>query len=257
MAGERAVLFATDPPYAINYTGGSHPATLANRAIANRDKDWSAIYRDADVQGIGQEFYESFIGLACAIAIEDNAAWYCWHASTRAAMVEQAWAAHGAFVHQQIIWAKSRPVLTYSLFMWQHEPCHMGWRKPHKPPGQAHAAADFVSTLWTVANSEAESRDHPTCKPVQLFAVPMQVHTQPGELCYEPFSGSGTQIMAAETLSRRCYAMEIQPVFVDVAVERWQAFTGQTAILDGDGRSFAEVAEARGVPASDAVVAAP
>jgi DNA modification methylase len=64
---------------------------------------------------------------------------------------------------------------------------------------------------------------------VEIFARPMRVHTGPGEICYEPFSGSGTQIIAAAKLSRRCYAMEIEPVFVDVAVERWQSFTGQKA----------------------------
>lgn len=249
MAGERAMLFATDPPYAVGYQGGSHPATAANRAKANRDKNWSAIYRDADINDIGLEFYETFIRIACAEAIEQTAAWYCWHASVRAAMVEQAWEANGAFIHQQIIWAKSRAVLTYSLFMWQHEPCHFGWRRSYKPPGNVHSdGVDFTSTLWVVPNNQVESKDHPTCKPVKLFSVPMQIHTQAGELCYEPFSGSGTQIMAAETMNRRCYAMEIQPVFVDVAVLRWQAFTGKEVVLDGDGRTFDQIAAERQSP---------
>jgi hypothetical protein len=92
------------------------------------------------------------------------------------------------------------------FFMWQHEPCHFGWRKSHRPRGNVHnGGSDFPSTLWVVPNNEAESKDHPTCKPVKLFAVSMQIHTRAGELCYEPSSGSGTQIMAAETLSRRCY----------------------------------------------------
>ena len=73
----------------------------------------------------------------------------------------------------------------------------------------------------------------------------MRQHVPRGGLCYEPFSGSGSQIMAGEANGRRVYAMEISPAYVDVAVERWQAETGRAAVLDGDGRSFAEVREER------------
>jgi DNA modification methylase len=73
----------------------------------------------------------------------------------------------------------------------------------------------------------------------------MRQHVERGGLCYEPFSGSGSQIMAGEANGRRVYAMEISPAYVDVAVERWQAETGRAAILDGDGRTFAEVKDER------------
>ena len=71
---------------------------------------------------------------------------------------------------------------------------------------------------------------HPTQKPVELFMRPIEYHTDIGDICYEPFLGSGTQIIAAEKLSRICCAMEKEPSFVDVAVMRWEAFTGQKAI---------------------------
>ena len=82
----------------------------------------------------------------------------------------------------------------------------------------------------------------------------MRQHVPRGGLCYEPFSGSGSQIMAGEANGRRVYAMEISPAYVDVAVERWQAETGRAAVLEGDGRSFAEVREERhgASPAADA-----
>ena len=73
---------------------------------------------------------------------------------------------------------------------------------------------------------------HPTQKPVELYRRPIGYHTKPGELIYEPFSGSGTAIIAAEMTGRRCYALELSPAFVDVAIERWQRFTGQTALLE-------------------------
>ena len=66
----------------------------------------------------------------------------------------------------------------------------------------------------------------------------------PGQPVYEPFSGSGTTLIAAETTGRVCLAVELDPAYVDVAVQRWQAFTGRTASLDDDGRSFAEIAAA-------------
>ena len=77
-------------------------------------------------------------------------------------------------------------------------------------------------------------------------AVPIVNNSSPGQAVYEPFAGSGTTIIAAEMEGRVCYAVELSPAYVDVAVQRWQAFTGQAAVLDGDGASFAEIAATRG-----------
>jgi DNA modification methylase len=71
--------------------------------------------------------------------------------------------------------------------------------------------------------------EHPTQKPVEIFARPIRKHTKPGAICFEPFSGSGSQMIACEQTGRRCYAMELEPVFVEVAVRRWEAFTGKKA----------------------------
>ena len=87
---------------------------------------------------------------------------------------------------------------------------------------------------------------HPTQKPVELFAIPIRNHTKPGEVCYEPFSGSGSQIIAGETLGRKVRAIEIEPKCVDVALRRWERFTMREARLEGGG-TFAEVARERGV----------
>jgi DNA modification methylase len=120
-------------------------------------------------------------------------------------MLEQVWRRYGAFVHQQIIWVKDRPVLTRSWYMWQHEPCFFGWRQGHKPP---RVADDFASTVWQVPTIRpGVSTDHPTMKPVELFTIPIRQHTEPGDLCYEPFSGSGSQHVAAEQEGRVCFGM--------------------------------------------------
>jgi len=233
MNGERAVLFATDPPYAVGYTGGSHPQSWGNKGAANRNKDWSGEYleaKSADIrnsEGSGIELYRGFVNTAIKHAIERNAAWYCWHASRRQMMLESVWNGAGAFVHQQIIWVKTRPVLTYSLYLWQHEPCLFGWIRGEKPKTfraeTGKRAGEFPSTIWAIPSSEVETDAHPTSKPCKLFALPMEMHTERGEICYEPFSGSGSQLVAAQQLGRRCFAIEKSPPFVAVALERMAA----------------------------------
>ena len=229
MGGKKAVLFATDPPYLVDYDGTNHPSK--KNSAKDKNKDWSETYGATwDDSSQGPEFYEGFIGTAIEHAIEENAAWYCWHASRRQAMVEKVWEKFGAFVHQQIIWVKDRGILTRSWYLWRHEPCFFGWRKGRKPP---RAAGDYLNTVWempTVALGEAT--EHPTMKPVEVFSIPMRQHTRRGEICYEPFCGSGTQIIAAERLGRKCFAMEIEPRYVDVAVKRWELFTGGKAGLE-------------------------
>ena len=92
---------------------------------------------------------------------------------------------------------------------------------------------------------EVAATVHGTQKPVEAMRRPMLNNSSPGQAVYEPFSGSGTSIIAAETCGRSCLAMELDPAYVDVAVLRWQAFTGGIATLDGDGRGFAEIAAER------------
>lgn len=227
MNGERAVLFATDPPYLVDYTGLNHPQNWGP-GKKNKSKDWSDTYHDWDKAEAGEGLYDGFIAMAIEHAIVPNAAWYCWHASRKQSHLGAVWEKHGAFVHQQIIWFKTRAILTYSLYLWAHEPCFFGWIKGQKP---ARHSDEHPKTVWEIPSSEVESSEHPTSKPIELFAIPMRMHTQPGDLCYEPFCGSGSQLIAAERLKRRCYAMEREPNYGEVIVRRWEAETGQQAVL--------------------------
>ena len=227
--GERAILFATDPPYLVDYDGTNHPHKW-NKPDAN--KDWSEEYGtkwDESKSETSGALYEGFIRTAIDIAIDQRAAWYCWHAGVRSGMVQEAWEKAGAFVHQQIIWVKNRPILTHGWYMWRHEPCFFGWIRGFKPARQRN---EFPHSVWELDTVAAGAKtDHPTSKPVRLFEIPLEQHTAEGDLCYEPFSGSGSQLIAAERLGRRCYAMEIEPRYVDVAVRRWEEFTGKKAVL--------------------------
>jgi DNA modification methylase len=239
MGGERAVMMSSDPPYLVDYTGENHP-TSAARKNAGKDKtankNWDA-YKDPETS---VAFFSDFIRVALENALVANPACYQWHASRRQRLVEDAWVANGLLWHQQIIWVKSRPILTRSHFMWQHEPAAYGWPEG-RPPALRPPVSGECSTVWNIAQNTDEQHDgcddkveHPTQKPVAIFERPISYHTRAGDIVYEPFSGSGSQIIAAERLGRRCFAMELAPEFVDVAVERWSRFTGKKAVRSGD-----------------------
>ncbi|MFM9996708.1 MAG: site-specific DNA-methyltransferase [Phycisphaerales bacterium] len=245
MQGQRAVLCASDPPYLVGYDGTNHPGSKCG----TKNKNWSATYGVTwDDAESNPQLYERFLGVAVAEAIQRNAALYIWHASRRQAMLEAAMVKAGAFVHCQIIWTKNRPVLTRTWYAWQHEPCLMGWIKGHKPPRRPRRNGEPVpSTVWkldTIPNGP-ERPDHPTPKPLELFAIPMRQHTRAGEICYEPIAGSGTQIISAQRLKRRCFALEVSPVYCDVIVRRFIAFAGRDAVAPALARRYANAKAAR------------
>jgi DNA modification methylase len=220
MAGVRAPLMPTDPPYLVNYQGGNHPQSWHNRAEV-KDTHW-----DDYQEGDGVAFFADFLRVALAEALTPNPALYQFHASSRQALVEAAWQANGLLVHQQLIWVKSRAVLTHSHYLWQHEPCFYGWvqgKQPsRKPPSHA-------TTVWSIDQQGESQGLHPTQKPVELIRRMVEAHTRPGEAVYEPFAGSGTALVACEQLGRSCYALEVSPAFCDVVVQRWEELTGKQA----------------------------
>ncbi|MDH5528347.1 MAG: DNA modification methylase [Nitrospirota bacterium] len=236
MAGEKPALFSTDPPYIIEYTGADRP---------REGKDWSDVYREIDIkdaEGFLRGVFENGLRVC-----RENAAWYCWHAHKRAALIERIWTDLGVLNHQQIVWVKPIATMTYSCYPWKHEPCLMGWRQGHKPPHKGDNTHQ-VTSVWSLDWEGAPrpiGNEHPTQKPLEVFAIPMRQHTDPGDICYEPFSGSGSQLIAGERLHRKVRAMEISPVFVDVAIRRWQEATGKEAVLDGDGKTYDAVAAER------------
>ena len=227
MAGERAVAMITDPPYLVNYQGGAHPASEANKGAATKDKQWDH-YVDHEHS---VEFYVDFLRTALECALSKDAAVYQCFAIMRTEVIWQAWREVGLLPHQVLIWLKSRSVLTYSHYLWNFEPLMYGWREGHMPAAKPPADAKAVWEIGSAIEDGAGSI-HPTMKPVELIRRPIGYHTAPGDLIYEPFSGSGTALIAAEMTRRRCYAMELSPAFVDVAVARWQRFSGQTAVCE-------------------------
>ncbi len=246
MNGKKASLFATDPPYSIDYTGDDRPKT---------GKDWSDTFHDIDVDK-AKKFMKDFFSAGLK-HIKKNTALYLWHASTRRKDIEDVCGELGILIHQQIIWEKPCATMTYAFYMWQHEPCLLMWVKGNKPKWKAHeidgkrlgtvwpigyirtgdpTTQEYYTDVWPLDYEGKKKRatgiEHPTIKPVEIFAIPMMVHTKPGDICYEPFCGSGSQIIAAEKLDRLCFAIEKEPFFVDVAIERWEKWTGRKAKLE-------------------------
>jgi hypothetical protein len=136
----------------------------------------------------------------------------------------------------QIIWAKDRLVLSRGDYHWQHEPCLYAVKKT----GKGHWAGDRKqTTLWQIANKDQDADTvHGTQKPVECMRRPILNNSSPGQAVYELFMGSGTTLIAAETTGRVCYGIELNPAYVDVAVARWQQFTGNQAILEGSDQAF-------------------
>jgi DNA modification methylase len=224
----RPHLMVTDPPYGVDYdpswrNEAGVSATTRTGRVSNDDRaDW-------------REAWALFPG--------DVA--YVWHAGVHARTVAESLDASGFPIRSQIIWSKSRFVLGRGDYHWQHEPCFYAVRKG--ATGHWQGARD-QSTVWMIGGGgdEDAATVHGTQKPVECMRRPMVNNSKRGDAVYEPFAGSGTTLIAAESIERRCFAMEIDPRYCDVIIERWQSFTGSKAQLETDGRSFEDVRTERG-----------
>ncbi len=238
LGGETVALLSTDPPYCVNYTGKDRPIHDGKPS----GKDWSHVYREVDIKDLG-EFLDG-VFKATLPHIAEGTAIYVWHAHVQQPTIAAVFARHGLLLHQVLIWVKPCAVFGHSYYRWRHEPCAFGWRQGSKPE---HGVGQ-LDTVWECdweGKQRVVGNEHPTQKPLRLFEIPMEQHTRRGDLVLEPFSGSGSQLIAAERLGRRCRAMEISPAFVDVAIRRWQKATGKDAVLDGGTRTYTEIVEER------------
>jgi len=162
---------------------------------------------------------------------------YVWHGALHASTVSDSLESCGFEIRSQIVWAKPSLVMGRGHYHWQHEPCWYAVR------GTGHWNGDRKqSTLWHIENRNQDAETiHSTQKPVECMRRPIVNNSNPGQAVYEPFSGSGTTIIACEKEVRIALAIELEPAYVDVAVTRWQNFTGKQAVLEGGG-SFDQVA---------------
>ncbi|CAA7615742.1 site-specific DNA-methyltransferase [Magnetospirillum sp. UT-4] len=231
LAGATPHLMVTDPPYGVEYdpswrNQAGVSSTTRTGKVANDDRaDW-------------REAWALFPGEVA----------YVWHAAIFAKIVADSLEANDFKVRAQIIWSKPRFVLGRGDYHWQHEPCIYAVRK--NGTGHWQGARD-QATVWAIGNGgdEDEATVHGTQKPVECMRRPILNNSAEGDGVYEPFAGSGTTVIAAETTGRICFAMELNPAYCDVIVGRWQKLSGRKAVLDGDGRSFDELTAGKAVSA--------
>ena len=243
LGGRQPLLMSTDPPYGISLDSewrdraglnGCGPAEASY--LKQRTEGHTNTSISSDTRADWSEAFALVPGLQVA---------YVWHASVFTREVLGGLQRIGFLYPQQIIWNKGRTVLTRTHYWYQHEPC---WyvRKKNAPwygkAGENSTVWDSPSPKFIMGGSDEEKYDHPTQKPVELVRRPILNHTKRGEAVYDPFLGSGTTLAAAELTERVCHALELDPKYVDVAVQRWQRLSGQSAVLDGDGRNFDELA---------------
>ncbi len=250
LAGAKPHLMVTDPPYGVEYDASwrdskiLHPSGggVAKGKVLNDDRaDWRN---------------------AWALFPGDVA--YVWHATIFASLVAQSLEACGMEIRSQIIWAKSQLVISRGHYHLQHEPCWYAVKKGATAHWQGsrkrstlwryiedvlrdgegvfvrredadilYAISGDESTVWDIPKPLKSETGHSTQKPVECMRRPIQNNSRMGDTIYDPFSGSGTTIIAAEQTGRICYAIELCPAYVDVAVRRWEQFTGKKAMLAG------------------------
>lgn len=242
MGGEQAHLLLTDPPYNVDYQGG----TKDKMKIANDNMD--------DVAFVG------FLTAAfnCAIqAMRPGAAFYVWHADCKGFEFRTALKEVGLTLRETLIWVKNALVLGRQDYQWRHEPCLYGWKD-----GAAHyfvddrsqstviedAGVDYrklkkdellklvlqltdVSVPNTVIYEDKPTKNdiHPTMKPVKLMARLIKNSTKQEQLVLDLFGGSGSTLIACEQINRQCFTMEYDPRYCDVILDRWEKLTGEKA----------------------------
>lgn len=221
MGGGICRLIATDPPYGVDFVGARYCPTA---------KDWDGIQNDHR-QGVVLKEWLAGMWTQWLQHCSRDASFYSWAAAMEEGAAAAAMRDAGIHVQSQIIWAKNSLVLGQSDYQWKHENCWYGYLK-----GKKHRwyGGRSQTTVWEVSKVASASYVHPMQKPVELYAIPIRNHTKTNDVVGDPFLGSGSQLIAAEQLGRRCFGIEIDPIYVDVIVARWEKFTGRKAeLIDG------------------------
>lgn len=211
MDGKQADLFLTDPPYNVAYEG--------------KTKDALTIENDKMESDKFREFLTSAFTAAVSV-LKEGGGFYIWFASREHCNFETALNDSGLEVRQELIWKKNSMVLGRQDYQWKHEPCLYGWKD-----GASHNwYSDRCQTTILEFDKPTRSADHPTMKPVELFAYQIKNSTKKGETVLDLFGGSGTTIIACEQTGRTAYCMELDERYCDVIIKRYENLTGDTAV---------------------------
>jgi len=222
-------LMVTDPPYGVDFDptwrAGSEKRTYMG------DKP--------DKEGVWADVWALFPGDVV----------YIWHGTPHTVALWKCMDELGFEMRAQIIWNKMRFIIGRGHYCYNHEPCFYGIRKKGKSVWQG---ANNMPTVWDIKHGASDT-GHGAQKPVECMKRPIENNSSAGQAIYEPFSGSGTTIIAGEMTCRHIYAMELEPAYVDMAVERWEAFTGHPALMvsaHGKDKPLSEVRANRATKAA-------
>ena len=223
MGGGRSDLYLTDPPYNVAYEG--------------KTKDSLTIQNDSmDDESFRQFLVDAFV--AADTVMHEGAAFYIWHADSEGFNFRGACRDVGWKVRECLIWSKNTFVMGRQDYQWQHEPCLYGWKE-----GASHKwYSDRSQTTIIECNKPSRNGDHPTMKPVELFRYLIENSSKRGDVVFDSFGGSGTTLIACEEVGRSARLMELDPVYCDVIVERWQNMTGLQAVRESDGVAYNDIA---------------
>ena len=228
--GGLADMVFTDPPYNVDYTGGV--AGNPDRRIKN--------------DNLGEEFYRFLYDACVNILTVTKGSTYICMSSSELHTLQTAFKEAGGHWSTFVIWAKNTFTLGRADYQRQYEPILYGWKE-----GTEHfwCGARDQGDVWFV-DKPRKNDLHPTMKPVELVERAIRNSSKSRDTVLDPFGGSGTTLIACEKAGRSAGLVEMDPKYVDVIVKRWQAFSGQAATLEGDGRTFEEVAAGRGAAAA-------
>lgn len=218
MAGKKANLVVTDPPYNVNYEGNA--GKIKNDNMTN-----DAFY---------QFLFDSFLNMEKVMA--DDASIYVFHADTEGLNFRKAFSDAGFYLSGTCIWKKQSIVLGRSPYQWQHEPILFGWKK--KGRHQWYTGRK-ESTIWEY-DKPKKNEYHPTMKPVPLIAYPIMNSSMSNCLVLDPFGGSGTTLIACEQSKRICYIVELDEKYCDVIVKRYIELVGNAdnVTVQRDGLTY-------------------
>jgi DNA modification methylase len=226
--GIGVMLMVTDPPYGVDYKASWRDDALgkSGSGVSGEGRATGEVRNDG--QADWREAYALFPGPVA----------YVWHAGNKCGEVADSLTECGFNIRAQIIWAKNQLVISRGDYHPQHEPCFYAVRKGAK----GHWSGDRKqTTLWEIDKPRKSETGHSTQKPVECMRRPMENNSAAGQPVYDPFMGSGTSIIAAEQIGRVCLGIELNPAYCDVAVLRWQDFTGENATLEATGQTFTEL----------------
>ena len=231
LAGVKPHLMVTDPPYGVEYD-----ASWRSKAMPKKDDQGR--WTDKDGRAKGAVLNDDRADWSEAWALFPGDVAYVWHGSLQTSIVVDSLASVGFKPRSLIIWAKSHFAIGRGDYHPMHEPC---WYVVREGKAGHYNGDRKQTTLWQIPKPQKSETGHSTQKPIECMKRPIENNSSPGQAVYEPFSGSGTTIIAGEMTGRSVYAIELNPAYVDVAVKRWQDFTGQTATLESTGQTFDEI----------------